>query len=176
MTITLDAAPFVSVPRIRTKRLLLRELRASDFDAFAANLADPLATQYLSGVVDRRSAWRIFASSTGCWMLHGAGWWGVELEESGELVGSVGAFFRERPGDLELGWTMYRRCWGHGYASEAAAAARDFGFEQLEARRVIAHIDAANVASIRVSQHLGMTYEGDVDLYDTVTGRYALER
>jgi len=176
MTVTIDAAPVVSVPRIRTKRLLLRELRTSDFDAFAANLADPLATQYLSGVVDRRMAWRIFAASMGMWMLHGAGWWGVELEETGELVGTVGAFFRENPSDLELGWTIYRRFWGHGYASEAAAAARDFAFEHHEVRRVIAHVDASNVASVRVSQHLGMTYEGDVELYCTVTGRYALER
>jgi RimJ/RimL family protein N-acetyltransferase len=176
MTVTIDAAPAVTVPRIRTKRLLLRELRTSDFDAFAENLADPAATQYLFGIVDRRTAWRMFAASTGAWMLHGAGWWGVELEESGELVGSVGAFFRETPGDLELGWTMYRRFWGSGYASEAAAAARDFGFEHLEVRRSIAHIDAGNVASIRVSQHLGMTYEGDVDFYGAAIGRYAVER
>lgn len=176
MIVTIDRGPVVSVPRIPTKRLLLRELRTSDFDTFAANLADPLATQYLSGAVDRRMAWRIFAASMGSWMLHGAGWWGVELEGSGELVGSVGAFLREIPGDLELGWTMYRHCWGHGYASEAAAAARDFAFEHHDVRRLIAHVDAENVASVRVSQHLGMTYEGDVELYGTVTGRYALER
>jgi hypothetical protein len=33
----------VSVPRIVTPRLLLREFRTTDFEAFAANLADPSA-------------------------------------------------------------------------------------------------------------------------------------
>src|SRR5260221_14576406 len=50
------------VPRVDTARLRLREFRASNFDAYAENLADPVAMKSLSGVVDRRTAWRGFAA------------------------------------------------------------------------------------------------------------------
>ena len=38
-----EYAPAVSVPRLGTRRLNLREYRESDFDAFAAHCADPQA-------------------------------------------------------------------------------------------------------------------------------------
>jgi RimJ/RimL family protein N-acetyltransferase len=173
MELLSDSAPAVTVPRIRTSRLLLREFRESDFDAFAQNLADPVAAEFLSGTVDRRTALRIFVSGMGFWMLHGAGWWAVELAETGEFVGSVGAFYRERPCDLELGWAMIRSFWRRGFATEAATAALWFGTERLEARRVVAHIDEKNAPSVRVAEHLGMTYEGEVDFFGERCGRYA---
>ena len=171
-----DDEPRVFVPRIATARLMLREFRLSDFDAYAENLADPVATEHLSGIADRRTAWRSFAAGAGFWMLHGAGWWGVELTGTGELVGTVGAFFRETSPELELGWTVYRRFWRQGFASEAAAAALAYGFEKHKPRRVIAHISAANAASVGVSQKIGMHYETDVDFYGGLVGRYAVER
>lgn len=165
------------VPRITTARLVLRGYRVDDFEAFAANLADPVVTEHLEGVVDRRNAWRILAAGTGAWVLNGAGWWGVALRETGELVGTVGAFFREAPWtDLELGWTIFRRHWRRGYASEAAQAALDYGFERHAVPRAIAHIDPRNTASIRVSERIGMAYEGEVDFYGERTGRYVVAR
>ena len=90
------------IPRLHTPRLLLREYRTADFDAFAANLSDPEATVFIDSA-DRKSAWRIFASQTGLWLLQGAGWWAVELRETGEHVGNVGAFFREGWPEIEIG-------------------------------------------------------------------------
>lgn len=171
-----DTAPPTAVPRVRTDRLLLREFRPADFDAFATNMADPIAMEHLSGVLDRRGAYRVFAGAMGYWMLEGAGWWAIELESARALVGTVGAFYRERPCDLELGWTIFRPYWRKGIASEAAAAALAFGFERLGADRAIAHIDEGNTASIGVSARLGMTFEGEVDFYGQRTGRYAIHR
>lgn len=168
----LDASPPVSVPRIATSRLLLRELRPADFDDYAQNLLDPDATAHLSPVKNRRDAWKVFTSMAGTWMLHGAGWWGVELGGTDKLVGNVGVFYREDATDLEIGWLIYRAHWGRGFASEAAAAALAHGLETLGKPRVIAHIDAGNAASIRVSEKLGMRYDGDVAFGDERVGLY----
>lgn len=166
-----------TIPRISTERLVLRGYRASDFEAFATNLADPVVTEHLDGVVSRRNAWRILAAGTGSWVLNGSGWWAVTLRDTGELVGTVGAFFREAPWtDLELGWTMFRRHWGRGYASEAAGAALAWGFEAHPVPRVIAHIDPRNAASIRVSERIGMRYDGEADFYGERSGRYVAAR
>jgi RimJ/RimL family protein N-acetyltransferase len=167
------ASLVVLVPRVHTARLLLREFRASDFDAYAGNVADPEVTRFISGATDRRTAWRLFSTGAAGWILHGKGWWIVEVAETGEAIGTAGAFVREGKPDIELGWSLYRRFWGHGYATEAAKAALDFAFDRHHARRVIAHISPGNAASVRVSQKLGMIYETDVDLYGTRVGRYA---
>lgn len=172
----MDRSAAVSVPRIATSRLLLREYRLSDFDAYAENLSDPVAQQHLSGVVDRRAAWRLFMVGPGSWMLCGAGWWAVELAETADVVGTVGAFYREKATELELGWNIYRRHWGRGYATEAARAALEYGFRVLDAPHAVALIDAPNAASIRVSRKLGMRHEGDVELFGELVGRYVVRR
>lgn len=166
----------LSIPRLTTPRLLLREFRTADFDEYAENMADPEATKFLSGTTDRRTAWRMFSAATGYWVLQGAGWWAIESRETGQVVGDVGAFVRETSPDFELGWTLYRRFWGQGFALEAAKAALAFAFENHHAKRVIAHIAAANAASVSVSRRLGMKYEADVDFFGEPIGRYAIER
>lgn len=170
-----DASPPVSVPRIATERLLLREPRMVDFDDYPANLADPLASEHLAGPVERRAAWHSFAAACGSWMLQGAGWWGIELRATGKLVGTVGAFFREGAPDLEIGWTVYRRFWGKGFATEAATAAIAYGLRAYSQTRAVALIAGANTASVRVSEKLGMRYDKDIDFYGKPIGRYVLE-
>ena len=174
---TAAASPLTfTIPRIATPRLLLREARVGDFEAYAENLADPEATKFMPSAPDRRAAWRSFSAEAGSWVLHGKGWWFLELRESGEPIGNVGAFIRETATDLELGWSIFRRFWGHGYATEAARAALEFSFEGHSAKRAIAHISADNTASLGVSRKLGMKYESDVDLYGAPIGRYAIDR
>jgi RimJ/RimL family protein N-acetyltransferase len=163
----------VSIPRLGTRRLILREYREDDFDAFAAHCADPKAMAHW-GVIDRRSARRAFAGNMGEWMLRGAGWWAVELRPSGALVGSVGAFFREGWPDIELGWNTFQAYWDQGIATEAAREVVRYAFEVRGERRVTALIDAPNTRSIRVAARLGMAFESDIDFYGKPCGRYAL--
>jgi RimJ/RimL family protein N-acetyltransferase len=171
----MEASPPVTVPRLLTQRLLLREYRAADFEAFAEHLADPEATAFL-GAADRQTAWRIFGCHAGLWMLNGAGWWSVTLRETGELVGHVGAFFRESMSGIELGWNTYRACWGRGFASEAAAEAMRYALEVRGEPHVRALIDPGNAPSIRVAQHLGMGYDAATTLFGKPVGRYTLAR
>ncbi|MEP7127109.1 MAG: GNAT family N-acetyltransferase, partial [Byssovorax sp.] len=115
------ATPLLTIPRLTTPRLLLRELQMRDFESYAANLADPAAMTFFGGLADRRAAWRIFAAQTGTWLLNGGGWWAVEIRESGEVAGTVGAFRRETAETrVELGWILHRAHWGRGIATEAA--------------------------------------------------------
>ncbi len=166
-----DHSPPVSIPRLGTPRLILREYRESDFYAFAAHCADGEAVA-LWGVLDRRNARRVFAANMGEWVLQGAGWWAVELRESGLLVGVVGAFFREGWPEIELGWHTLRAHWGKGIATEAATEVIRYAFDVRGERRVTALIDAPNARSIRVATRLGMTFESDVDHFGNPAGRY----
>jgi RimJ/RimL family protein N-acetyltransferase len=162
------------VPYLHTERLLLREYRREDFDAFAAHIADPVSAAHLVPA-DRQAAWRIFCSQAGLWLLHGAGWWAVEEKATGQLVGTVGAFFREGSTVMELGWNTYRAFWGQGIANEAAAAALHHALEIRCEPKVRALIASANASSLRVARRLGMSHEGDTEIYGKAVGIHVVE-
>jgi RimJ/RimL family protein N-acetyltransferase len=164
-----------AVPYLHTERLMLREYRREDFDAFAAHLADPVSTAHLV-MADRQTAWRIFCTQAGLWLIHGAGWWAVEEKETGRLVGTVGAFFREDATVIELGWMTYRAFSGQGFANEAAAAALHHALETRREPKVRALIAAANEPSLRVARRLRMTYESDTEIHGKAVGMYTRER
>jgi [ribosomal protein S5]-alanine N-acetyltransferase len=60
----------------------------------------------------------------------------------------------------ELGYIFNPACHNHGYATEAARAIITYGFEHLQAHRIVAHSNPKNTASIRVLEKIGMEKEG----------------
>jgi ribosomal-protein-alanine N-acetyltransferase len=92
---------------------------------------------------------------------HGFGKWVVELTESHEFVGVVGLawlpFAAHFTPAVEVGWRLAAQHWGRGYATEAARAAIDFGFEQLKLAQIVACTVPTNTRSLAVMQRLGMT-------------------
>jgi RimJ/RimL family protein N-acetyltransferase len=152
------------IPILETERLRLRSLRKSDIDDYAALNADPEVLRYLvsgkEGPWDRGRSWRHLAFLLGHWQLQDSGMWAVEHRETTELVGVVGfAEPADWPG-LELAWTLARRWWGHGYATEAAKAALAYAFDVWKRERVISLIHPENAASIRVAERIGERLQG----------------
>jgi len=60
-------------------------------------------------------------------------------------------------GQPELGWALMRAHWGRGYATEAAAAIREWAYERLSIDQLVSLISPDNVRSQRVAQRLGAT-------------------
>ena len=63
---------------------------------------------------------------------------------------------------MELAWTLDRRHWGNGYATEAAKAALDHGFSNHSVARLVSLIDPQNAPSQRVAGRLGETKGGPI--------------
>ena len=57
----------------------------------------------------------------------------------------------------ELGWALMRAHWGVGYATEAAAAIRDWAYESRSIDQLVSLISPDNVRSQRVAERLGAT-------------------
>ena len=165
-----------AIPRIETPRLLLREYREADFEAYAAHHTDPELTAYTIGVLDRRGAWRLFLGNAGSWVVQGLGWWSLEVKASGEYAGVVGAFVRESWPGIEVGWVLLRQHHGKGLATEGARAAIDFAFKARDAQSVHALIAPENHASIAVARRLGMHHESDIDFYGKPSQKHVLHR
>jgi len=82
--------------------------------------------------------------------------WGIIQRTSGSLIGDVGFGIFEPTGDIELGFTLARSCWGRGYATESASACLAAGLAELPTERIIAVVDEDNESSLRVAARIGM--------------------
>ena len=161
---------------LETERLLLRQFRESDLDAYHAFCSDEEVMRFLGPTLNRADAWRSMATVLGHWKLRGYGMWAVAEKSSGALVGRIGPWKPEGWPELEIGWTLARQFWGHGYATEAAKASRDYAFRELGATHVISLIDRRNVASIRVAERIGETFEREITVNGNELLQYGVQR
>lgn len=164
--------------RLETQRLLLREFRGADLDAYAAMQSDAEVMRYIGEgkTLTRNDSWRSIAGMLGHWQLLGYGMWALEDKSSGTLVGRAG--FIDPPGwpGFELGWLLGRPYWGLGFASEAAARCLQYAFEELHRDVVISLIRPANAPSIKVAERLGMRNTGEIELLGSKALRYEARR
>jgi len=168
----------LGIPTLETERLRLRSFRRSDVDDYAALNADTEVTRYLGGggTWDRGRSWRHRAFLLGHWQLGDSGMWAVEHRETGEFLGMIGFADPEGWPGCELAWTLARRFWGHGYATEGAEAALAHAFTVWQKERVISLIHPENRASIRVAERLGETLEDRRDFLGKEVLCYSIDR
>jgi RimJ/RimL family protein N-acetyltransferase len=167
------------IPTLETKRLRLRGLEKSDLDDYAALYADPEVLRYLGGGQepwDRGRSGRHMTFVVGHWQLCGAGMWAVEHRETGAFLGMVGFAEPEGWPGFELAWVLARRYWGHGYATEGAAAALAHAFSVWRKDRIISLIHPDNRASIRVAERIGERLQGRIDHLGREMLCYGLDR
>ena len=150
--------------RLETRRLILRPLTAADAPSMYRNWAsDDEVTRYLT--------WPTHVAAEDTvrfvdWCLDGyrqpsAYLWGIEMKDSGQLVGTISAVkCQEAIDEVELGWALGRAWWGQGIMPEAAEEVVRFFFEEVGAHRVCAAHDTNNAKSGRVMQKIGMRHEG----------------
>lgn len=87
--------------------------------------------------------------------------WGIELKETGELIGSVAvAAYDEENSSASLGWCLGKRWWGNGIMPEAVTAVMVHLFNEVGFQRITACHDIKNKRSGRVMEKVGMKKEG----------------
>lgn len=145
------------IPRLETDRLLLREFRPDDIEAFVAVMGDAEVARYLPGgkPLSRFEAWRFVATCIGHWTLCGFGTWAVERKSDGAVMGRIGLIRPETWPGLEVAWTLGRPYWGLGYATEAAEASLRYAFLTQDVDEVISTIHPENKASQAVARKIG---------------------
>jgi RimJ/RimL family protein N-acetyltransferase len=146
--------------RLETERLILRPWRDEDLEPFAAMSADPEVAQWLGGVLSRDQARAYMDRAHDAFARLGMGRFAIERREDGVFVGSCGLMPAHESVPIgpfiDLGWRLTRAAWGHGYATEAAAAVMRDGFGRLEHPEIIAVTAAINLRSRAVMERLDM--------------------
>lgn len=161
---------------IATRRLFLREFTPEDWQAMLEYQSDPLYLRFNPWTHRTAKDVKIFIQMfidqqkeqpRAKYQL------AITLPENGRLIGNCGI----RKGDAasqeaEIGYELDPRQWGKGYATEAAGAMVEFGFAQLNIRRVTAHCLAENTASVRVLEKLGLRQVKRLRNHEYLKGRW----
>jgi RimJ/RimL family protein N-acetyltransferase len=167
---------------LRTARLLLRPFADDDLDAVYDLQSRPDVTRYLLyDVRDRDQALaalqeRIQAGRAG----HNSGRLilalAVLLAETRAVIGDVALFWQSREHRQgEIGYVIHPDHAGHGYATEAARAMLDLGFDTFRLHRIVGRLDARNTASARVLEHLGLRREAHFRQNEFLKGEWTDE-
>jgi RimJ/RimL family protein N-acetyltransferase len=124
--------------------------------------ADPVVSEFFPSALSRQESDAFAARARDHITQNGFGLWAVEISGQASFVGAVGItrVLFEVPfvPAVEIGWRLAPPHWGKGYATEAARAALQDGFERFDFAEVVSFTSALNKRSQRVMQRLGMTH------------------
>ncbi len=163
---------------LEAERLVLREFVQDDAEALALVLCDPETMKYYPAPIHRSGVDQWIERNLGRYAENGVGLWAMVLKSSGEMIGDCGVIRQLVEGEhlYEIGYHLRRDHWGKGFATEAAIACREWGFENLKVDRLISLIRPENVPSRRVAARNGMTIWKEVDWRDLRHYVYAVNR
>jgi RimJ/RimL family protein N-acetyltransferase len=154
-------SPLVLGPTLTTDRLTLRPPREGDFAALIAFGRSADRMRFLGGPVDANAQWRTLLADIGHWALRGYGYFSIELTDGGAFVGRAGPIFHNHDDEPELAWQLFEGFEGKGYASEAAAAARDWYYRETGNGPLVSWVNVENLPSQGVARRLGAVVERD---------------
>ena len=148
---------------LETERLVLRTWRMTDAPAGFDIWRDPAAMLHIGDGEPMRKledaeSWieRAIAAQE----RQGFCRWAAIEKASEKLIGSSGFGHLYDEPSVELGYLLGSRFWGQGYATEAARACLHYGFERLNLPEIVAVVTPEHLASRRVLEKIGFSYQG----------------
>jgi [ribosomal protein S5]-alanine N-acetyltransferase len=146
----------MTIGHIETQRLRIRSFQPNDWQAVYDYTSDPALMLYIpEGPFTSKQAKAFVAENMG----EQARFVAVLLKTDDVLVGHMEFHPWFASQIYEIGWVFNGAYHGKGYATEAAMALLQYGFEALHLHRIIATALPENVASWRVMEKLGMRRE-----------------
>ena len=162
-------------------RVRLRRWRDEDRAPFAAMNADPRVMEFFPATLSRAESDRVADRIEAHFGRHGFGLWAVEVPGVAPFVGftglSVPRFDAPFMPCVEIGWRLAAAHWSHGYATEAARLALDYGFRTLGLIEIVSFTTATNLRSRAVMERLGMRRDPADDFdHPSLPNGYSLQR
>jgi RimJ/RimL family protein N-acetyltransferase len=168
---------------IETERLVLRPWAEADRPAWRAMMAEPDVAYWLGGLLTPEESDAAFDRGVALIEADGFGIWAAERKADGRIVGAIGvrrmpmAWNHPFSGFVEVGWRLTREAWGHGYATEGAAASIAWAFANLDIPEVVTFTADTNLRSQAVMERLGLTRTPERDFdHPTLAEDHPLRR
>ena len=150
---------------LETERLFLREMTMDDFDALYAVLSDAEIMQHYPYSFDEERVRSWIERNMDRYKNDGFGFWAVCLKDTGEMIGDCGLTLQNIEGQMlpEIGYHIRKDQQRKGYAKEAAAAVRDWAFQNTEYPALYSYCKYTNVGSFKTAESIGMHFEKEYE-------------
>lgn len=148
----------MSASPLRTERTILLPLGSADLDEIGALYADDDVMEYVDGGPRTRDQTKsALAAAERCWRAEGWGLWAIRDAQTGGLIGEAGLqhLFDVDGAPVEFGFTLAKRHWGKGFATEAGHVILLDAWERYEGDLIHALCHPDNAASAAVLHKLG---------------------
>ena len=153
--------------KFATARLVARSWRAEDLPLAMELWGDPA----VMALIDSRG--RLTADEVEAKLRAeiereravGVQYWALFERSGGGFVGSCGLrpwVYTPAEANFEVGFHIVQRCWGQGYATEAARGALDYGWRELRLAKIYAGHHPDNHASRHILEQLGFKFLDNV--------------
>jgi ribosomal-protein-alanine N-acetyltransferase len=159
---------FGNLPTLETARLLLRKMNHDDAQDLFEYASDPEVAKYTTwsthqSLQDSRDFLRSVMEQ---YEMQTVASWGIVHKGNSRFIGTCG-FISWSPHHArgEVAYALSRKYWGQGLMTEAVRTVIAFGFCTMQLNRVQAICEVENVASARVMEKVGMTFEGKLREY-----------
>lgn len=152
--------PLTSAPTLKTERLTLRGPAKSDLPELTRFMTSSPRMKEQGETVSAEQAWFGFLIGVGHWQWHGFGFFTLLLHGQNTALGRVGLLKHSNWPQVELAWHLFEDAEGHGYATEAADAVRDWAKRCHGLDHLVSYIDHDNRRSQAVAKRLGATTDG----------------
>lgn len=142
---------------LETKRLFLRDMTNSDFDALYKVLSDSDIMQHYPYTFDEKRVRGWIDKNIERYKIFGFGLWAVCLKETGEMIGDCGLTMQFINGQIkpEIGYHIRKDCQMKGYAKESAIAVRDWAFKNTPFNIIYSYMKKSNTASCKTAMSWG---------------------
>lgn len=143
---------------LATPRLQLREMSLADMQPLAAILQDERVMYAYNGAFSEAETLAWMQKQLQRYRDFGFGLWAVLKRDTGEMIGQCGITMQEYRNTQvpEIGYLFAYKHWHQGYATEAAIACREYGFNVLHFDALYSIIRDTNIPSQRVALRNGM--------------------
>jgi RimJ/RimL family protein N-acetyltransferase len=156
-----------TLARLETERLVCERLRAEHAAELRTLMRDPRVARTLWPRPELPSDAELagsLAAKVDHWERHGFGMWLLRDRSTGAMVGRGGLQYTFVSGidAVEVGWAIVPERWGQGLATELALACVEVAFEDLGLLEIVAFALPDNIASRRVMEKAGLSFEREI--------------
>ncbi len=163
---------FSPFPTLRTKRLHLRELMPDDDHEIFLQRSNPQLQEFVD-VVDPQSLEyaQYFIRKIADSVAEGSCiYWAITLENSPKLIGTICLWnLSVENATAEFGYALHPDFQGQGYMQEAIETVEEYGFEVMQAKRIVAYPHVKNKPSIRLLERNHYVRTGEADEHAVFT-------
>jgi RimJ/RimL family protein N-acetyltransferase len=161
---------------LETKRLRLRKFTFDDVEALFEHRSDGEVMKFLGGVQDLDTVKAKIKLYSDAFDRDGYAFCVMIWKETNEFIGVGGLQTSPETGETEVGYTVGKKFWGKGIATECTLGCLEFGFNKIGLQKIIARTHSENAGSIRVLEKAGMKFEKENEKKDGIWVQYALKR